>query len=100
MVSGGNVTGITDQLEKEGLVIRTLDPADRRVVTVKLTNAGLNKFRRIANQHEEWIARTFDGLTRDEKQTLSALLKKLKSHLGTAVGPQGSAPASATSRRR
>ncbi|MGB6545755.1 MAG: MarR family transcriptional regulator [Candidatus Acidiferrales bacterium] len=100
MVSGGNVTGITDQLEKEGLVIRTLDPADRRVVMVKLTDAGLKKFRQIANQHEEWIVQTFDGLTRDEKQTLSALLKKLKSHLGTAVAPQASASASTNSRKR
>jgi DNA-binding MarR family transcriptional regulator len=100
MVSGGNVTGITDQLEKEGLVIRTLDPTDRRVVTVKLTDAGLKKFRQIANHHEEWIVQTFDGLTRDEKQTLSALLKKLKSHLGTAVAPQASASASANSRKR
>jgi len=90
MVSGGNVTGITDQLEKEGLVIRALDPHDRRAVTVKLTDVGLRKFRQIANQHEEWIVQAFDGLTREEKQTLFALLKKLKLHLGACSGPQPS----------
>ena len=37
MVSGGNVTGITDQLEREGLVVRTPCPGDRRAFTVKLT---------------------------------------------------------------
>lgn len=83
MVSGGNVTGITDQLEKEGLVIRTLDPADRRAVTVKLTEAGLKKFRQMAEQHEDWIVQTFSFLTHEEKATMSALLKKLKSHLGS-----------------
>ena len=31
MVTGGNVTGITDGLEKEGLVVREVDSADRRV---------------------------------------------------------------------
>ncbi len=30
MVTGGNVTGLTDQLEKEGLVVRDADPNDRR----------------------------------------------------------------------
>src|ERR1044071_6048515 len=40
MVSGGNVTGITDQLEREGLVARTPCPGDRRAFTVKLTVAG------------------------------------------------------------
>src|SRR5213595_3207151 len=29
MVTGGNVTGITDQLEREKLVLRVTDPADR-----------------------------------------------------------------------
>ena len=40
MVSGGNVTGLTDQLEKEGLVVRMDDPEDRRAYTIKLTPAG------------------------------------------------------------
>jgi len=88
MVSGGNVTGITDQLEKEGLVLRALDPLDRRAVTVRLTEAGLKKFRHMADRHEEWIVETFAGLTREEKQTLFALLKKLKFHLGVFTAPQ------------
>jgi len=29
MVTGGNVTGITDMLEEEGLVARATDPDDR-----------------------------------------------------------------------
>src|SRR6201987_1815077 len=40
MVSGGNVTAITDQLEREGLVVRALDRDDRRAITVKLTPSG------------------------------------------------------------
>ena len=91
MVSGGNVTGITDQLEKDGLVARVLDPKDRRAVTVKLTDAGLKKFRQIAQQHEEWIVETFDGLTREEKQALFGLLKKLKLHVEQIARPQAAA---------
>jgi len=85
MVSNGNVTGITDQLEKEGLVVRTADRKDRRALMVKLTASGLKKFREIATQHEEWIVRTFAGLTREENESLFALLKKLKCHLGNSA---------------
>src|SRR5512136_181183 len=55
MVSGGNVTGITDQLESEGLVVRTPCPGDRRSFTVKLTETGLKRFREMAARHELWI---------------------------------------------
>src|ERR1700676_1685273 len=51
MVTGGNVTGITDGLEKEGLVVREVDPADRRVFRVKLTAEGQKQFRRMASEH-------------------------------------------------
>ena len=37
MVTGGNVTGITDQLVAEGLVERAPDPGDRRAYAVPLT---------------------------------------------------------------
>jgi DNA-binding MarR family transcriptional regulator len=97
MVSGGNVTGITDQLEREGLVARKLDPSDRRAVTVTLTESGLARFREIAAQHEQWIIGLLEGLNRDEKQTLLALLKKLKTCLSapSVVIPASQTPSAA-----
>src|ERR1700688_3891097 len=63
MVTGGNVTGITDGLEKEGLVVREVGPADRRVFRVKLTGEGQKQFRRMAGEHEQWIIGLFDGMS-------------------------------------
>src|SRR3546814_7986606 len=40
MVTNGNITGITDQLEKEGLVMRTKMETDRRSSVLKLTPQG------------------------------------------------------------
>src|SRR2546430_15047880 len=40
MVTGGNVTAIVDQLEKDGLVGRLEEPADRRAFRVRLTKTG------------------------------------------------------------
>ena len=40
MVTGGNVTGITDQLEAEGMVQRVPVEGDRRALLIRLTPAG------------------------------------------------------------
>ncbi|MFO1319340.1 MAG: MarR family transcriptional regulator [Burkholderiales bacterium] len=91
MVSGGNVTGLTDELEKEGLVARLDDPADRRAYTVKLTAEGRSRFRRMAEVHERWVIELFDGLTGAEKAQTYRLLAKLREHLA-AADPPAAAP--------
>jgi DNA-binding MarR family transcriptional regulator len=81
MVTGGNVTGITDGLEKEGLVIREVDAADRRVFRVKLTVEGERQFRRLAAEHEQWIIDLFGPLGTKHKKELADLLGELKAHV-------------------
>jgi DNA-binding MarR family transcriptional regulator len=83
MVTCGNITGITDQLEREGLVVRTPDPLDRRVNIVNLTPVGLKRFRILARAHEEWIIEFLAGMSREEKRRMFSLLQKLKQHLGS-----------------
>ena len=78
MVTGGNVTGITDQLEREGLVVRVSDPTDRRAYTVKLTPAGRWAFAKMAEIHEQWVIGLFAGLNAVEKEQTYRLLAKLK----------------------
>ncbi|MBI2312105.1 MAG: MarR family transcriptional regulator [Betaproteobacteria bacterium] len=78
MVSGGNVTGITDQLVEEGLVERSPAPDDRRAFSVKLTAAGMKAFAQMARDHEGWVIDLFSGLSPAEKKQLYQLLAKLK----------------------
>jgi DNA-binding MarR family transcriptional regulator len=80
MVSGGNVTGITDQLEREKMVARTLNREDRRTITVKLTEVGLKRFREMAASHEQWIIELLGGLNQEDKQVMLGMLRKLKTH--------------------
>ncbi len=86
MVTGGNVTGITDQLEKEGLVTRDNDPNDRRSISVKLTPEGRAQFDRMAIAHEQWVVEMFGGLGLDEKSRMHQRLGKLKKHLLDNLG--------------
>ncbi len=81
MVTGGNVTGIADQLVKEGLVQRETHSEDRRAFLLKLTAAGRKAFARMAAQHEEWVVGLFGGLADIERETLYQLLGRLKSTL-------------------
>jgi DNA-binding MarR family transcriptional regulator len=83
MVTGGNVTGITDQLEQEGLVARVPDPHDRRAYSVKLTVAGRHAFEKMAAVHEGWVTEMMGGLSVAEKTRLLELLSKVKQHLTT-----------------
>lgn len=100
MVSGGNVTGITDQLEREGFVVRTLDRGDRRAIAVKLTPAGLKRFREMATSHEQWIVELLGGLSPEEKQTMLGTLSKLKSHLSAVSAPPSSRKPGSVERRK
>lgn len=87
MVTGGNITGITDQLEAEGLVQRVVPPDDRRSTIVRLTAAGRRQFRRMAATHEGWIVDLLAGWSADEKTQVQALLGTLKQHLAQVEPP-------------
>ncbi len=78
MVTGGNITGIVDPLEKEGLVERADDPADRRAFRVRLTRSGRKAFADMARAHEEWVVELLAGLSRREHAELYRLLAKVK----------------------
>ncbi|MDB5886737.1 MAG: transcriptional regulator, MarR family [Polaromonas sp.] len=80
MVTGGNVTGITDQLVVEGLVERVPVEGDRRAFLVRLTARGRSLFADMANQHENWIVAAFEGLSPTEVEALHLLLGKVKQH--------------------
>lgn len=77
LVSGGNITCVVDNLEKEKLVERVRDAQDRRVVEVRLTSKGDRLFNRIFEKHAHFVAGIAAVLTEEEQETLGRLLKKL-----------------------
>ncbi|MFY9511039.1 MAG: MarR family transcriptional regulator [Rubrivivax sp.] len=84
MVTGGNVTGLTDRLVAEGLVERRDDPADRRAFTVLLTADGKRQFRTMARAHEAWVVELLGGLAPAQQAQLFELLGQLKTTLPPA----------------
>jgi len=65
-VSQASATGIVDRMEQRGLVERTRDPDDRRVVRVGLTDNGRRLIEGVADERKERLARVLEELTDDE----------------------------------
>ena len=78
MVTGGNITGLTDQLVGEGLVTRQPIAGDRRAFAVQLTVKGKRAFDAMASAHEQWVIELLAGLTATERRSLYALLGRAK----------------------
>jgi len=81
MVTGGNVTGLTDELERDGLVMREASPDDRRAWIVSLTPKGREAFAAMAAEHEQWILELLDGLDKTAVDQLYGHLGALRVHL-------------------
>jgi DNA-binding MarR family transcriptional regulator len=75
MVTGANVTGVTDELERDGLVVRSSSPTDRRSWIVRLTPKGRQQFETMAEEHEQWILELFSCLP-------AAALAQVYQHVG------------------
>ena len=84
MVTGGSVTGLTDELAKEGLVCRDADPDDRRSVRVRLTAAGRRTFEKMAHEHEGWVIELFAVLTPAQRHDMHEQLGRLRLHLAAS----------------
>ncbi len=59
MVTGANITGLTDELERDGMVERISSATDRRSWIVHLTTKGRTQFESMAAEHEGWILELF-----------------------------------------
>ncbi len=75
--SGGNMTIVVDNLERDGLVTRERDTQDRRIVYVSLTPQGEQVFDRIYPEHLERIRNAMGALSDQECDQLMVLLDKL-----------------------
>jgi DNA-binding MarR family transcriptional regulator len=96
-VTGGNVTGVADQLERARWLRREPVSDDRRATRLRLTATGRERFTVMAREHERWVIAMFDGLDGDEQAELSRLLGKLGSGLEARplddARPQAASPA-------
>src|SRR5690348_17102595 len=85
MVTGGNVTGLTDQLVAEGLVVRRGIPGDRRAYNVRLTPKGKRQFDVMAGEHERWVIDLMNEISEEERNVLFKSLGNLKAAIAARL---------------
>jgi DNA-binding MarR family transcriptional regulator len=80
-LSSGATTLALNRLEKEGLILRSRDEGDRRVVWVELTQEGRSLILRLlAKRHRVW-EKMLSALTPEEEQELFRILEKMVNQL-------------------
>ena len=77
LVTAGNLTGIIDRLERDGLVTRTTLENDRRSVRIRLSPAGRRLMARVLPRHTRDIAQLMSGVPRADLEKLRSLLGRL-----------------------
>jgi DNA-binding MarR family transcriptional regulator len=89
MVTSGNVTGLVNAMEQDGLVERRRHPADHRSTLIAMTATGRALFARMAPAHARWIEQAMAGLGREEAAQLWTALGHLKASAAVDPGTSG-----------
>ena len=76
-LTSGSITAAVDRLEAQGLLERRAHATDRRARVVHLTKGGRRLIEAVFAEHKRDMERAASPLSRDERATLIALLKKL-----------------------
>jgi DNA-binding MarR family transcriptional regulator len=85
MVSNGNVTGLVERLQAQGLIERRPSPSDRRAQIVSLSAEGRRSFRAMARTHEGWVADMFSAMTPEDTETLMQILGRAKASVRQSI---------------
>jgi len=76
-VTRGAIVGSVNTLERRGLVRRIRSKIDRRLVTVEMTEAGLDLVTRAQKDWHALEVEVTSGLTIEEQRTLASLCQKM-----------------------
>lgn len=80
LVSGANVTGIANRLEKGGFLVRKHDPQDERLTIVEITAKGRQTLKKMIRAKDDLHAAFLDGLASEDKQDLLDRLRVVFRH--------------------
>jgi MarR family transcriptional regulator, 2-MHQ and catechol-resistance regulon repressor len=77
LTTGGNLTMVVGNLEKQGLATRQRSPEDGRILIVVLTPKGKNLIRHLFPEHASALVDFMNALSPEEQKRLGDLCRKL-----------------------
>lgn len=98
LITKGTLTGILDRLEQKGWIQREASPTDRRSILVRLTTEGHDLHAQLSNIPQAHFHATFDNLSEEFIQSLSAQLAELRQVLEKHGGHQAGTNTARTTR--
>ena len=87
LVTAGNLTGLVDRAERDGVVERRPDPTDRRLSRVFLTAKGRDLVQALIPVHAAHVSELLSSLDAAERRDLRRLLGRLRSSLAARATP-------------
>jgi len=97
-VTRATMTGLIDTLERDGMVTRKPDPADRRQLCVELTPRGIAFLEKILPEHFRRISLLMEALSENERRTIVRLLGKIADRAADQLSAPGAPSASPRAR--
>ncbi|MDA5195023.1 MarR family winged helix-turn-helix transcriptional regulator [Govanella unica] len=76
--TGGSISALLTRMEKEELLARRLNPADRRSFQIGLTGKGRALYQDISSDYSGWVAAALEDVSSEERDLLYNLLGRLK----------------------
>lgn len=92
LVTAGNLTGLVDRAERDGVVERRPDPSDRRLARVWLTVKGRTLIHELLPVHARHVHELLRGLPPQARGDLRQLLGTLREHLAKDPAPTSPEP--------
>jgi DNA-binding MarR family transcriptional regulator len=81
LVTAGNLTGLVDRAERDGVVERRPDPSDRRLSRAFLTTKGRELVQSLIPVHAAHVSELLSSLDATERRDLRRLLGRLRASL-------------------
>ncbi len=80
-VTATSVTALVDSLQKEGMVTRRPDPADRRATLIALTPEAEQQLKAMCGPFKNQVAEIFSGFSAEEQREFLDLLARVRAAL-------------------
>ncbi len=79
MLDKTTVTKSLTSLEQRGLIIKSVNPANRRQNLINLTDAGKDLIKDAVNVYDDWVEKVTGSLTDTEQKQFESIMEKLLS---------------------
>ena len=81
IASKGNITGLLDRMQKDGLLTKVAKEEDRRSYIINLSDKGRDLFNQMADNNATWIEEALQSIDLEHMQDFTQFLSKARTSL-------------------